>query len=198
MKLHLPKALFAAVMAACLVPSTWAAITTDDVAKTYTVSGTGPTDQSDNNAINPPTGADYKLIFQIENSTNTGDRNYFNADFTAAGSVQIGDIGDTADDTKGMVITNGNGDAGSGSDVVFTGTVTGSGILRRTGNPANDSNAITFSGNVTGYIGNMYLGAGTSTSFTLTFGGRSDAVAAVATTATKGVAGTGNLRCRSK
>ena len=189
MKLHLPKVLFAAVMAAYLVPTTWATITTDDDAKTYTVSGTGSS--GNDNAINPPTGADYTLFFQIENSTNTGNRNYFDADFTAAGSVQIGDLGTTADDTKGMVITNGKGI--DGSDVVFTGTVTGSGILKRTGNPTDYSNAITFSGDVTGYIGNMYLGAGTSGSFTLTFGGKSDAVAAVTTTATKGVAGTGNI-----
>ena len=191
MKLHLPKALFAAVMAACVVPSTWATITTDEAAKTYTVSGTGPSNKSDDNAINPPTGADYTLIFQIENSTNTGDRNFFNANFTANGSVQIGDIGTTADDTKGMVITNGN--SGAGSDVVFTGKVTGSGILERTGNPSANSNNITFSGDVTEYIGNIYLGASTSATFTLTFGGKTDAVNAATTSSTAGASGTGNI-----
>ena len=190
MKLHLPELLLTAVLATCVAPTAWATISNDSASKTYTVTG-GGADGRDN-AIQPPTDSDYTLIFKLE-ADGLDDRNFFSGgDWTAAGAVQIGDVTDgagnaltTADDTQGMLITNGNGS----QDSVFSGTVTGTGAIKRTG--AGDGSSITFSGDLTGYKGNIFFG--TSVAVTLTFGGQTDAVAAVATTATKGVAGTGNI-----
>ncbi len=190
MKLHLPKLLLTAVLATCVAPTAWATISNDSASKTYTVTGGGSGDED--NAIQPPTASDYTLIFKLE-ANGLDDRNYFSGgDWTAAGAVQIGDVTDgdgnaltTADDSQGMLITNGNGD----QDSVFSGTVTGTGAIKRTG--AGKVSSITFSGDLTGYKGNIYFG--TSEIVTLTFGGQTDAVAAVATTDTMGVAGTGNI-----
>ena len=162
MKLHLPKALLTAVLAVCIAQTVQATIVNDSTNKTYTV--TGGTDSGDSrdgdNSIELPEGEDYTLIFQIENSENTDDRNFFNATKTAAGAVIIGSAtGTTADDTQGLVITNGN--SGSGNNVEFSGKVVGNGIIKRVGDPpaaaSSTENRITFSGDMTDYIGNIYI-----------------------------------------
>lgn len=205
MKLHLPKLLLTAVMATLVAPSSWATITTvapTDGQKngTYTVTGVGSS--SDKNIMSIPTGDDYTIYFQLDNITSAiGEANkhtYFNVNSstssTAAGAVQIGtSTTGNADDTNGLVITNGN----SNNTQEFSGAVTGTGLIKKLG--AGSDGRIVFSGDATGYLGNMYLGGtalheGALYRFTLTFGGAVDAVTAAATTTSKGVAGTGNIQ----
>ena len=187
MKLHLPKMLLTAVLATCVAQTVQATIT--DANKVYTV--TGGTSSDGDNAIVLPEDEDYTLIFQITGK-NTDNRNFFNATKTAAGAVIIGNAsGTTASDNQGLIITNGNASGKPGSSVEFTGKVTGDGIIKRIG-PPSSANAITFSGDMTDYIGNIYLGA--DSDFTLTLGGASSAVNATKTSATKGIAGTGNIQ----
>lgn len=189
MKLHLPKALLTAVLAVCVAQTVQATIT--DANKVYTV--TGGDNKDGDNSIVLPEDEDYTLIFQIT-GTNTDNRNFFNETKTAKGTVIIGDeSGTAARDDLGLIITNGN--SGSGNNVEFSGKVVGNGIIKRVGDPpaaaSSTENRITFSGDMTDYIGNIYIGA--NNTFTLTLGGKDTAVTAAKTTSTQGIAGTGKI-----
>ena len=206
MKLHLPKGLRRAVLACMAVVSgiattvgtgivtggamaivfggaqAMAAVTVDAEAKTVTVDGKGNT-----NLNLAGYGADQTIIFQMDDANGSGEsNNYFsgsNKTDVVAAAVQIVDT--EADGKTGFVITNGN----SKNIQVFTGTVTGDGILKKVGAGANSG--IVFEGDVTGYTGDITLSS--SAVFTMTFGGRDAAIAAATNSATNGVAGTGNM-----
>ena len=179
MKLHLPKALLIAVLTTCVSQTTWAndvATVADSTVKEVTGGGITFSGNDDVNFLIPVNAG--QTYFSISGTQTFG------------GNIQIGDVADSADDNKGLVINDGNSD----TTMVFTGTVTGSGIIKRTGNPSTNNSAITFSGDMTAYKGNIYLGAGTSATFTFTLGGNTDAVAASTNnSSTNGVAGTGNI-----
>ena len=115
------------------------------------------------------------LIFDMGGS----GRNYFSdANTTYAGAIQIG--GST--EGGGLRITD-----GYGKTTTFSKTVTGSGILSKTGNGAN--NAIRFTGDATAYTGEIQLGS--TASFTLGFG--SGEAAPEKATTEHGVSGTGTI-----
>lgn len=119
-----------------------------------------------------------KVIFDM---TSSGSSNYFGDTQQYDGNVQIG--GGTADATQGLCINNGNRD----KVVTFTGTVTGNGLLSKTGRGTDLT--IAFTGDVTGYTGAINLGS--DAHFSLRFGGGNAAPATA--TATQGVSGTGTI-----
>lgn len=198
MKLHLPKLLRHAVLAcaaavtgvtttvgsatvaggavalylACSQASAAPAIA-DNVA-TYT--------QSTNNKIKPSEiGSAEKVIF---NMLSSGNGNWFDGgvlqEFGEDVAIQIGD---GTNDALGLCITNGNGD----NHTVFKGTLTGSGTISKTG--AGKNTTMQFSGNTTGYSGNISLSS--SQSFTLIIGG--EGVTAAATSSEAGIIGSGSI-----
>ncbi len=193
MKLHLPIKLRAALMA-CFVMITGASVPTafadvkisaggDDENPTLTATGAGGGNFLSASSIG---GTDYtndpkgpKLIFALDDDQSQST--YFsNSSFTILNDVQLGD----GDDTKGFVMTNGF----SSQTLTFAGTITGSGLFKQT--PNQNGGLITcgykFTGDMTGFSGTL-----TSPSAnTITFG---DGNAAVATSATKGVSGTGKI-----
>ncbi len=209
MKLHLPKRLLLAVLAACgtFVPSAYAAVSTE--AKTKTDETTGATinynvytwtgSDSANNSMNLSNyGVNDVVIFQLTGTSNT---NYFPNGTSyecTAGSVVIGDEPTEENaGTKvvtGLILTNG----WTNAHQTFTGIVTGNGVIQKTGSGTN--NKLTFEGDATGYTGDINLHtSGGGPNFTLTFGSRdftegaASSVAAAETSATAGAAGTGNV-----
>ncbi len=186
MKLHLPPPFLAALLTAfCSVPSiTMAApevVTDANGYKTATYSDKEATSDIDVSVYT----ANDTIIFQLPKDV---DANYFkNENISTDASVIIGSPGSTEiNDSTGLIISNGYGNA-----VEFSGTVSGSGTIYRTGKGIGS--AIIFSGDVTAYTGNIYIGTNEDVNFTLTFGGKTDAVQASATTSTQGVAGTGDI-----
>ncbi len=177
MKLHLPKQLFTALLAvfALTTPIAWGA--------SMTITGTSQTEINTTGAV-----AGETVTFQLTDADNSSESNNFftggDSTYTTAADIIISDNKDT-DTLEGLVITNGN----RNNHQVYTGTVTGDGIIKKVG--YGDPNYITFSGDVTGFKGDIYLGS--ASAFTLTFGGKDDAVAAAVTTSTVGVAGTGDI-----
>ena len=177
MKLHLPKQLFTALLTAftlAAAPSAWG----DDM----------PFTGVNNRAIDTSsTTAKDTVIFQMTDTTDKSvSQNYFagNDTRTTHANIVISDNEDT-DGMEGLVITDGN----SSNKQIYTGTVTGNGIIRKQG--PSSGNAITFEGNVTEFTGDIHIA--TTADFTLTFGGHVNAVAASATSAEAGVAGTGDI-----
>ncbi len=139
---------------------------------------------SNNSAIDLSTvPADKTTI--IFNMAGSGTANWFtgNDHRTYAGNVQIGDGSD--DDNLGLRINNGNKNSVS----EFSGTVTGAGLLSKTGNGSDSK--ILFSGDVTAYTGAIQLGSASGYNFTLQFGNGEAATDTVTTT--NGVSGTGTI-----
>lgn len=160
------------VLAAALCAAVMPAYAAYDAA-TNTYSGTGNTN------INLATTPDNSrvLIFDMV----TGGANYFaNASNTYAGDIQIG----AGNEGGGLRITD-----GYATTTTFEGTVTGSGILSKTGPGTN--NVIRFTGDVTAFTGEIQLGATEGRPFTLGFG--SGQAAPASATAEHGVSGTGTI-----
>ena len=109
-----------------------------------------------------PYAENYQLIFAYDDTPNgkyfTGSNSFVQI---VHSPVQIGETG--GDGSKGLVITNGN----SGNHQVFTGKLTGNGLIRKAGAGANGK--FTFLGDTSGFEGNIVLDP--TASFTLTFGG---------------------------
>lgn len=96
-------------------------------------------------------------------------------------STQDIQIGDGSDATKGLRLNNGS----SNTILTFSGTVTGNGVISQSGGASNKS--IQLTGNVTDFTGTVAMN--NSGSGTIRFGNGS--VIDYATTANKGVSGTG-------
>ena len=130
---------------------------------------------------------DYQLIFALEGAGNK----YFatNAVKVVNSDVQIGET--DGDGTKGLIITNGNG----GNHQIFTGKLTGNGLIKRTG---NGSTLISFTGDTSEFNGDIELGPAQNNTFVLTFGsvtagGNTYAATAGASSAESGIIGNGTI-----
>lgn len=136
---------------------------------------------TDNNSIDlPSVPADKTTV--IFNMGTSGEGNWFKGAQTYAGNIQIGDGSDDAN--LGLCINNGN----SNNLIKFTGAVTGSGLLSKTGN--GDKMKFLFTGDVSGFTGAIQLGS--DKPFTLQFG-EGDTTFVNNSTADNGVSGTGTI-----
>lgn len=194
MKLHLPKLLLTALLATFVAsPLVWAEEQDGADLVNESVSQTFSGDVNNKIVVTGYDGND-TITFALTSTSQNSNQNWFgtgNADQETAASIVIGDGVAANADTVGLIINNGNGDTTNYQDTLFTGSVTGSGIIKRIG--AGDGTSFIFAGDMTGYTGNIYLGTGANVDFNLVFGGKTDAVKASATTATKGIAGTGTI-----
>lgn len=151
-----------------------AALCSNAFAETVTISGT-----QNNLNLNDAAYAGKDLILNLTGGYFYG--NGVNSVFSQ--NIQVGD----GSETQGGII----GNNGWGNLVTFSGTITGNGEIKKTGNGTNLKHA--FTGDVTGYTGNITLGA--SANFYLCFGAVNDGTAATSqnSTATAGVSGTGDI-----
>ena len=125
----------------------------------------------------------------------TGTNNWFGNEQSTAAKILIEDDATTESVVEGLNITNGNQ-----SYVTFSGAVSGSGAIQKTG--AGTNLCLNFTGDVTEYSGNITLNAGNSfylcfgseaTTKNRTFQGYGTAGTAPITSAEKGGSGTGNI-----
>ena len=142
--------------------------------ETVTINGT-----QNNLNLNDAAYAGKDLILNLTGGYFYG--NGVNSVFTQ--NIQVGD----GSENQGGII----GNNGWGNLVTFSGTITGNGEIKKTGAGTNLKHA--FTGDVTGYTGNIVLGA--SANFFLCFGAVNDGTAATTqnSTADAGVSGTGDI-----
>lgn len=194
MKLHLPKLLLTALLATFVAsPLVWAEEQDGADLVNQSVSQTFSGDRNNEIVV---TGYDDNdtITFALTSTSQNSNQNWFgenNSDQETAASIVIGDGVAANANTVGLIINNGNGDTTYYQDTLFTGSVTGSGIIKRIG--GGDGTSFIFAGDMTGYTGNIYLGTGPDVDFNLVFGGKTVAVDASDTTDTKGIAGTGTI-----
>ena len=208
MKLHLPKRLLLAVLAACgaFVPSVYAAVSTEAKTKTdetgktinynvYTWTGSDSVNNNFSDKLDEYSQDD-EVIFQLSNpSSNTNNYLEQNEKTCYAHSIQILDDSETTE-LEGLILNNGWGN----THQIFTGILTGDGIIKKTYKGTGVK--LTFEGDATGYEGDIHMHADSNgRHFELTFGSHSytnlateSAVSAAATTELKGVAGTGDVK----
>ena len=125
-------------------------------------------------------GASDEIIFAM---TPGGSSNWFDGTQSTAAAILIKDDASTTTAVEGLHINNGNG----GNVITFSGAVSGNGAITKKGRGQNL--VVAFTGDVTDYTGNITLDS--EYAFTLRFGGST--IAAVTTSATEGVAGTGSI-----
>ena len=197
MKLHLPKQLFTALLAAITsytlaTGAAYGALTTTnydasgnvipaDDTTTEVAETVDQYDGASNERIDIRRDVD-KIIFNMDAN---GNSNWFQLDNKSPlfeGEVQIGADGE---DAKGLVITA----ASNNVQPTFSGKVTGSGKIYYTSTEGANVK-FTFSGDVTEYEGNMELDT-RGGDFTLAFG--NGGAVATTVTSTAGVAGTGDI-----
>ena len=197
MKLHLPKQLFTALLAAITsytlaTGAAYGALTTTNydasgnvIPADDTTTGVAKTvdqyDGASNEKIDIRRDVD-KIIFNMDANGNSNWFQLANKSPLFEGEVQIGADGE---DAKGLVITAASNDV----QPTFSGKVTGSGKIYYT---STDGARVkfTFSGDVTEYEGNMELDT-RGGDFTLAFG--NGGAVATTVTSTAGVAGTGDI-----
>ena len=204
MKLHLPLRLRSALLAGfasassfcsiALVPSAAAAafdFSWDEATHTLTVASSADRGEGDNGILlstnnsypgeltsNEHFAAAEKIIFDLSDPGTSAV--WFVGAPTVSQAVQIGE---GADMSGGLRFYNGS----SNSTLTFTGAVTGNGTLSQAGSATNKQ--IDFTGNVTDFTGTVLMN--NSGSGVIRFG--SGRAIDYATTATKGVAGTGDF-----
>lgn len=175
MKLHLPKSILAAILAVLASPAQ---------AETYTYEG----NSQKNNDINISLyGTNDTIIFQMSAG---GTNNYFSPNqndepCTTEAAIEIKDNTTTTDQVEGLIINNGYAD----NVQIFTGALSGNGLLQKTGD--GDRTTIVFEGDTSEFTGSIYLSS--DRTFTLVFGGNSEAVSAAETTDEEGIIGSGNI-----
>ncbi len=197
MKLHLPKQLFTALLAAITsytlaTGAAYGALTTTnydtsgnvipaDDTTTEVAKTVDQYDGASNERIDIRRDVD-KIIFNMDANGNSNWFQLENKSPLFEGEVQIGADGE---DAKGLVITA----ASNNVQPTFSGKVTGSGKIYYTSTEGT-SVKFTFSGDVTEYEGNMELDT-RGGDFTLAFG--NGGAVATTVTSTAGVAGTGDI-----
>ena len=191
MKLHLPtslrSALFACFSAACALSTT---LFSGSLAACLIVSSqsyasynaaTTTFEGTNNSGINPTASTYNGVETLIFNMGAAGTGNYFNqASWTYDGNIQIGAAGATE---TGLCLNNGH----SNQTDIFSGKVTGTGLLSKTG--AGRVLTVAFTGDVSDFSGGIRLGS--TAAFTLRFGNGSSPVSSA--TAEHGVSGTGDI-----
>ena len=147
MRLHLPKALLAAVLAACLARPAGATDYTSQCSSGLITCGTDG--KTSGTALTTPTSGD-KITFYV-----TGG-NLFNAKNLPASSTTI--AADLSIDRLEMS----SGDSGNGTTAwyYFTGSVSGSGSITR--KDSQNSLGFAFSGDMSGYSGTITVGGGST------------------------------------
>ena len=153
MKLHLPKLLFTAVLAAAVgVPVASAGLES----KTFNVNGTDVVmdtytgAKADNTNINPQTQSTTTMVgFEM-----TGG--YFaNANLTCSKDIYISKGSATGDTKTGLVLNDGN----EYKEYTFTGSVYGNGDIYKTATPSNGL-TLKFTGNMSAYTGAITIDGG--------------------------------------
>ena len=177
MKLHLPKQLFTALIAAiACVQTVNATITTDsqqiqvgDTTYNATVVtgsannglvldntvGTGGS-ISDGKTVNTRLNeGDTILGFQMKlgTATDANNTNWFDGTQTYAGDILVMKDSSVTDGYSGLVINNGNG----GNVITFSGKVIGDGDIAKTSGAPSNGVDFKFTGDMSDYTGNMYL-----------------------------------------
>lgn len=191
MKLHLPmplrSAVFACFSAACALTTTLfsgslaAYLLASSQSYAAYNAATTTFEGTNNGGINPMANTYSGVETLIFNMGTAGTGNYFNqASWTYGGNIQIGAAGATG---TGLCLNNGH----SNQTDVFSGKVTGTGLLSKTG--AGNGLAVAFTGDVSDFSGAIRLGS--TAAFTLRFGDGSSAVSGA--TVEHGVSGTGDI-----
>ena len=166
MKLHLPKSILAAILAVLASPA-------QAETRTYTGNVNKEIDTSDYDTV----------IFQMSGG---GTNNYFSSaqDITCTtnAAIIIQDAANT-DQVEGLIINNGH----VNNVQIFKGALSGDGLLQKTG--YGSPNTIVFEGDTSGFTGSIDLSS--DSTFTLVFGGNSEAVAAATSDENTGIIGSG-------